>query len=114
MEGKHVRSQLKKEPLFPLQNYDVAQETTAEVIDVADTAAGSVVSSVSFAHVRPKKTPVITKVEKTKELSIALVPSDIASLAQTFSTLFNPSFFPLKPPPPAVANRALFTDSEDG
>ncbi|CAA6653925.1 unnamed protein product [Spirodela intermedia] len=63
---------------------------------------------------KPKKSLAATLVERTKKQSIALVPSDIASLAQTFHTLFNPLLFPHKPPPPPVANRVLFTDSEDG
>lgn len=51
--------------------------------------------------------------ERTKRQSVALVPSDIASLAQSFLLLFNPALFPHKPPPPPVANRVLFTDTED-
>lgn len=114
MEGLHVRSQLKKEPLFPLQNYVVAQETTAEVIDGIKTTVETTSSSVFSCQGQPKKSLAATLVERTKKQSVALVPSDIASLAQTFHTLFNPSLFPHKPPPPPVANRVLFTDSEDG
>lgn len=61
----------------------------------------------------PKKTLAASIVESTKKQSIALVPKNISKLAQRFVPLFNPALFPHKPPPAAVANRVLFTDSED-
>ncbi|PKU64803.1 hypothetical protein MA16_Dca012667 [Dendrobium catenatum] len=52
--------------------------------------------------------------ESTMKQSVALVPADIAKLAQRFLHLFNAALFPHKPPTPAVASRVLFTDAEDG
>ena len=62
---------------------------------------------------RPKKTLAAMLVESTKKQSIALVQKEVAKLAQRFLALFNPALFPHKPPPAAVVNRILFTDSED-
>lgn len=61
----------------------------------------------------PKKTLAASIVESVKKQSVALVPKDISKLAQRFFQLFNPTLFPHKPPPLSVANRVLFTDSED-
>ncbi|KAL8198168.1 hypothetical protein R6Q57_029976 [Mikania cordata] len=63
---------------------------------------------------KSKKTIAAALVERSKNQSIALVPKDIAKLALRFFSLFNPALFPHKPPPSSVANRVLFTDSEDG
>ncbi|MQL96078.1 hypothetical protein Taro_028743, partial [Colocasia esculenta] len=110
MEGSHTKSHLKREPIFPLHNSAVPQETSAEASGNNALTSSSILPS----HMQPKKSLAATLVERTKRQSVALVPSDIASLAQAFQPLFNPALFPHKPPPPPVANRVLFTDSEDG
>jgi len=52
-------------------------------------------------------------VESTKRQTIAVVPKDIASAMERFSSLFNINLFPRKAPPATAANRLLFTDAED-
>lgn len=74
--------------------------------------AANVVSSTP-AQDTPKKTLAASIVESAKRQSITLVPKDINKLAERFIPFFNPELFPHKPPPAAVANRILFTDSED-
>ena len=67
----------------------------------------------SSSHQPPKKTLAAALVESTKKQSVALVHKEIVKLAQKFFPLFNSALFPHKPPPTPVANRVLFTDSDD-
>ncbi|GAV85021.1 Myb_DNA-bind_6 domain-containing protein [Cephalotus follicularis] len=98
-----------KEPLFPLPCLLSAAEANSEVL------RGTVPPTITTIpdEQPPKKTLAATLVEKTKKQSVALVPKEIAKLAQRFISLFNPALFPHNPPPTAVANRVLFTESED-
>jgi len=68
-----------------------------------------------YEHSSPKlkKTMAAALVESTKKQTIAVVPKDIASAMERFSTLFNFNLFPHKAPPATAANRLLFTDTED-
>ncbi|KAI9124290.1 hypothetical protein K1719_005590 [Acacia pycnantha] len=97
-----------KEPLFPC----FLSNATNEVSSGTTSAADNVVST-SPGQQQPKKTLAAMLVESTMKQSIASVPKEIAELTQRFLPMFNPVFFPHKPPPPAVVNRVLFTDSED-
>ncbi|XP_072979372.1 uncharacterized protein [Typha angustifolia] len=106
------KSHLKREPLFPLPIVDCHMETDA--ILVGGSNASCTASPLSPSQLQPKKSLAATLVESTKKQSVALVPVDIARLAQRFFPLFNAALFPHKPPVPAVANRVLFTDAEDG
>ncbi|KAL2944160.1 Myb-like protein O [Bienertia sinuspersici] len=101
---------LDKQPLFP--------RPICSSVGVDCNAAKGDVSSLNTSEISPnnkvpKKTWAATLVESTKKQSVALVPPQIAKLAQPFISLFNPALFPHKPPPLAVANRVLFMDSED-
>lgn len=60
-----------------------------------------------------KRTMAAALVESTKKQTIAVVPKDIASAMERFSSLFNTNLFPRKAPPASAANRLLFTDVED-
>lgn len=95
-----------KEPLFPFPSFPSVAETNSEVSRTSSLS--SVPRQSPF-----KKTLAATLVEKTKQQPLALVPKKIANLALIFFPLFNPAFFPHKPPPLTVASRILFTDSED-
>lgn len=86
-----------KECLFPFKSFHSSAESTGSANDQ-----------------KSKKTIAAALVERSKKQSIALVPKEIAKLARRFFPLFNPALFPHKPPPVSVANRVLFTDSEDG
>lgn len=97
-----------KEPLFPC----FLSNATDEVSSGTTSASDNVVST-STGQQQPKKTLAAMLVESTMKQSIASVPKEIAELTQRFLPMFNPVFFPHKPPPPAVVNRVLFTDSED-
>lgn len=97
-----------KEPLFPC----FISSATNEVSSGTTSATDNVVS-ISPGQQQPKKTLAAMLVESTMKQSIASVPKEIAELTQKFLPMFNPVFFPHKPPPPAVVNRVLFTDSED-
>ncbi|KAL2341282.1 hypothetical protein Fmac_009222 [Flemingia macrophylla] len=103
-------SPVEKEPLFPFSpsmaeaNGDSSSGTISRAVNAASTSPGKQ---------KPKKTLAAMLVESTKKQSIALVPKEVAKLAQRFLALFNPALFPHKPPPAAVVNRILFTDSED-
>lgn len=103
-------SHVEKEPLFPFSS-SVA-EANSEVSSGAISGAVNAVST-SPGQQQPKKTLAAMLVESTKKQSIALVPKEVAKLTQRFLALFNPALFPHKPPPAAVVNRVLFTDSED-
>ncbi|XP_020095391.1 uncharacterized protein LOC109715022 [Ananas comosus] len=106
------KSHLKREPLFPLPMIDTGRESNNKLLGGFNTM--STVSSLSPGQLQPKKSLAATLVESTKKQSVAIVPVDIARLAQRFFPLFNIALFPHKPPLPAVANRVLFTDAEDG
>ncbi|KAL9384276.1 hypothetical protein Peur_024599 [Populus x canadensis] len=100
-----------KEPLFYLPHSPLLGEANEVMRGNVPLAANRVTSSTGQQP--PKKTLAASIVESTKKQSVALVPKDISKLAQRFFPLFNPVLFPHKPPPAAVANRVLFTDSED-
>ncbi|KAL6965441.1 hypothetical protein U1Q18_050250 [Sarracenia purpurea var. burkii] len=102
----------KKEPLFPFHCSQSFAEANADVVRGSTVPTQNLVSY-SAGDQPPKKTLAAALVERTKMQSIALVPKDIAKLAERFFPLFNPALFPHKPPPAPVANRVLFTDSED-
>ncbi|XP_050235391.1 uncharacterized protein LOC126683732 [Mercurialis annua] len=101
-----------RESLFHLPHFPSVAEETGEVSNGNLALAVCAVPSTSGRQ-PPKKTLAASIVEKVKKQSIALVPKDISKLAQRFRPLFNPALFPHKLPPAAVANRVLFTDSED-
>ncbi|WVY93153.1 hypothetical protein V8G54_032241 [Vigna mungo] len=103
-------SPVEKEPLFPFSS-SVA-EASSEISSGTTTRAANAVST-SPGQQQPKKTLAAMLVESTKKQSIALVPKEVAKLAQRLLALFNPALFPHNPPPAAVVNRILFTDSED-
>ncbi|KAF9672065.1 hypothetical protein SADUNF_Sadunf11G0001800 [Salix dunnii] len=100
-----------KEPLFYLPHSLLLGEANEVLTGNVPLAANRVTSSTG--QQATKKTLAASIVESTKKQSVALVPKDISKLAQRFFPLFNPVLFPHKPPPAAVANRVLFTDSED-
>ncbi|KAB5533671.1 hypothetical protein DKX38_016757 [Salix brachista] len=100
-----------KEPLFYLPHSLLLGEANEVMTGNVPLAANRVTSSTGQQPT--KKTLAASIVESTKKQSVALVPKDISKLAQRFFPLFNPVLFPHKPPPAAVANRVLFTDSED-
>ncbi|KAK7359775.1 hypothetical protein VNO77_01740 [Canavalia gladiata] len=102
-------SRVEKEPLFPF----VSSVAEANNEISSGTASGAVNAATTSPGQQPKKTLAAMLVESTKKQSIALVPKEVAKLAQRFLSMFNPALFPHKPPPAAVVNRVLFTDSED-
>lgn len=104
-------TRIEKESLFPLSGFPIATQSNSEVVSASTHSVINRVSSPSQQP--PKKTLAATLVESTKKQSVASVPKEIAKLAERFFPLFNPTLFPHKPPPAAVANRVLFTDSED-
>lgn len=101
-----------REPLFPFPCFPSHPEANCEVLGGSIASAVKMVPT-SPSQQPPKKTLAATLVESTKRESVALVPKEISKLAQRFFPFFNPSLFPHKPPPAAVANRVLFTDAED-
>ncbi|KAK8501949.1 hypothetical protein V6N13_023273 [Hibiscus sabdariffa] len=105
-------TQYEKAPLFPLPCSPSTTEANNEAPRSSALLAGCMAPS-SASQPPAKKTLAATIVEKTKTQSVAFVPKEIAKLAQRFFSLFNPTLFPHKPPPVAVANRVLFTDAED-
>ncbi|KAI5073213.1 hypothetical protein GOP47_0011226 [Adiantum capillus-veneris] len=60
-----------------------------------------------------KKTMAGSLVEDTKLNGIIVVPPEIATAISRFTALFDPTLFPYKPPPAALAKRLLFTEAED-
>ncbi|CAO2177723.1 unnamed protein product [Urochloa humidicola] len=101
----------RKDHLFPspvINNCIEASNISQDRSNNAPTA-----SSVSSGQLQQKKSLAATLLENTKKDTVALVPVDIARLAQRFFSLFNFALFPHKPPPAAMANRVLFTDAED-
>lgn len=101
----------RKEPLFPSPVINSCKEASNIAQDRSSSAPTA--SSVSPGQLQQKKTLAATLLESTKKEIVALVPADIARLAQRFFSLFNFGLFPHKPPPAAMANRVLFTDAED-
>lgn len=91
-----------REPLFLLPSVSYAVEVNEH---------GNRVPSSSSQPI--KKSLAAALVETTKKQSVALVPKEVAKLAQKFFPLFNQALFPHKPPPVSVTNRVLFTDAED-
>ncbi|XP_052179649.1 uncharacterized protein LOC127792979 isoform X2 [Diospyros lotus] len=102
----------KKEPLYPLHCFQTFLEADMEVLR-GTTSPAAKAPSYPVNDQPPKKTLAASLVERTKKQPVALVPKEIADLAQRFLPLFNSALFPHKPPPGPVANRVLFTDAED-
>ncbi|XP_031478922.1 uncharacterized protein LOC116249792 isoform X1 [Nymphaea colorata] len=100
-----------REPLFHVPNLP-CEATTRGTRDGVSPGRSSTPSN-SCSQPSQKKTLAGVLVESSKMQSIALVPKDIAQLAQRFLPLFNVDLFPHKPPPAAAVNRVLFTDAED-
>ncbi|KAL3824967.1 hypothetical protein ACJIZ3_020996 [Penstemon smallii] len=100
-----------KEPLFPLRNSPCSAEPDGQ--GERETCPQDSCGMPSSSSSKSKKTMAATLIEKAKKQSVALVPKEIAKLAQRFWPLFNPALYPRKPPPPALARRVLFTDTED-
>ncbi|KAL0908828.1 hypothetical protein M5K25_023337 [Dendrobium thyrsiflorum] len=118
LEHGLVKSHSCKEPLFSLPMSasldNAGSNFPGESISTLTTVLSSSSCPLQSGQQQPKKSLAATLVESTMKQSIALVPADIAKLAQRFLHLFNAALFPRKPPTPAVANRVLFTDAEDG
>ena len=106
-------SRFDREPLFPFPSFQSLAEASGEVSRGTMPPATNMELVSSSSHQPPKKTLAATLVESTKKQSVALVHKEIVKLAQKFFPLFNSALFPHKPPPTPVANRVLFTDSED-
>ncbi|XP_062088442.1 uncharacterized protein LOC133795005 [Humulus lupulus] len=105
-------SRSEREALFSLPGFPLEDQANSELLSRTSTPCINAVSSSPSQQPR-KKTLAASLVESTKKQSVALVPKDIAKLSERFLPLFNPTLFPHKPPPAAVSNRVLFTDSED-
>ncbi|KAK1557939.1 hypothetical protein Q3G72_034534 [Acer saccharum] len=101
-----------REPLFPCPSSPSLVEANGEVSKGRNLPPANTVPS-SVGQQPSKKSLAAALVESTKKQSVALIPKEISKLAQRFFPIFNPSLFPHKPPPMAVANRVLFTDAED-
>lgn len=100
----------RKEPLFP----SAAINSCKQVNNVSqDRSNGVPTASPPSGQLQQKKSLAATLLENIKKDTIALVPADIARLAQRFFSLFNFALFPHKSPPSPMANRVLFTDAED-
>ncbi|KAG0453511.1 hypothetical protein HPP92_024815 [Vanilla planifolia] len=116
-----VQSILDVAPLRLAKGYmaDIAEKSfdkgTSFALPVSASLSNTMTTvSPASCQPQPKKSLAATLVESTMKQSAALVPADISKSAQRFFHLFNPALFPHKPPVPAVANRVLFTDAEDG
>lgn len=113
---RHVESSCNalfdKEPLFPVPSFPIEAETNSEV-SRTNTLSAVTTDSSAPCQQPVKKTLAATLVERTMQQPVALVPKKLANLTLRFFPLFNSAFFPHKPPPLSVANRILFTDSED-
>uniref|UniRef100_A0A5B7AHS1 Myb-like domain-containing protein n=1 Tax=Davidia involucrata TaxID=16924 RepID=A0A5B7AHS1_DAVIN len=116
-QRRHVEAtfdaRFEREPLFPLHNFQSFAEANGEVSRGTTPPAANMVPSSPASDQPSKKTLAAALVERTKKQSVALVTKEISKLAQRFFPLFNPALFPHKPPPAPVANRVLFTDTED-
>lgn len=108
-----VDNRFDREPLFPFPTFQPLAEASGEVSRGTMPPAINMEPVSTSSHQQPKKTLAAALVESTKKQSIALVHKEIVKLAQKFFPLFNSALFPHKPPPTPVANRVLFTDSED-
>ncbi|XP_020572142.1 uncharacterized protein LOC110018977 [Phalaenopsis equestris] len=113
LEHGPVKSHSSKEPLFSLPMAVSLDNADSNFVGGSVTAPLTVSCQLQSVQQQPKKSLAATLVESTMKQSVALVPA-IAKLAQRFLHLFNAALFPHKPPTPAVANRVLFTDAEDG
>ncbi|KAH6815871.1 hypothetical protein C2S51_020691 [Perilla frutescens var. frutescens] len=102
-----------KEPLFPLRNSQCSAESDGQGEMENTPPDSSTVLSPSSSNRMPKKTMAAALLERAKNQPVFPVPKEIAKLAQRFWPLFNPAFYPHKPPPATLANRVLFTDTED-
>lgn len=98
----------RKEPLFSVHSSPCSAESDGlgEIENTHPDSRGMLSSS-------SKMTMAATLLEKAKNQPVALVPKEIAELSQRFWPLFNPALYPHKPPPAPLANRVLFTDTED-
>ncbi|XP_042405448.1 uncharacterized protein LOC121995748 [Zingiber officinale] len=114
LEDPLDKNHLKREPLFPIPVHTSQMGTEDSFIGESSAMSSRSTSTLSAGQLPPRKSLAATLVENTKKQTVALVPADIAKLAQRFYPLFNLSLFPHKPPIAAVANRVLFTDAEDG
>lgn len=112
MDGTPERIRFRKEPLFPSPVLSTGRDANNISQDRPNNVSTS--TPASPGQSQPKKSLAATLFESTKKESVALVPFDIARLAQRFYPLFNFSLFPHKPPPAAMVSRLLFTDAEDG
>ncbi|XP_037464991.1 uncharacterized protein LOC119336998 [Triticum dicoccoides] len=112
VDGTPERIRFRKEPLFPSPVLSTGRDANNISQDRPNNVSTS--TPASPGQSQPKKSLAATLFESTKKESVALVPFDIARLAQRFYPLFNFSLFPHKPPPAAMVSRLLFTDAEDG
>jgi hypothetical protein len=112
VDGTAEKIRSRKEPLFASPVLSTGKDAKNVSQDRSNNVSAA--SSASPGELHPKKTSAATLVESTKTETVALVPFDIARLAQRFYPLFNFLLFPRKPPPAAVAHRVLFTDAEEG
>lgn len=106
-------AQCQREPLFPPRSSLCSTESDGQGETENIRPDSSETLSHSSSNQKPKKTMAASLLEKAKNQSVALVPKEIATLAQRFWPLFNPALYPHKPPPAPIANRVLFTDAED-
>uniref|UniRef100_A0A453QZQ1 Myb-like domain-containing protein n=1 Tax=Aegilops tauschii subsp. strangulata TaxID=200361 RepID=A0A453QZQ1_AEGTS len=119
-EGQHLRSAIShaSSESSQCQWIPLIKNPVMSILDVSPLHLAlsylSDVAGASPGQSQPKKSLAATLFESTKKESVALVPFDIARLAQRFYPLFNFSLFPHKPPPAAMVSRLLFTDAEDG
>lgn len=112
VDGTPDRIRFRKEPLFPSPVLSTGRDANNISQDRSNNVSTS--TPASPGQSQPKKSLAATLFESTRKEPVALVPFDIARLAQRFYPLFNFSLFPHKPPPAAMVSRLLFTDAEDG
>lgn len=107
IEGPYV-DRIEKASLFPNPSSPISPDANDESLKSASPNGPSAVP-----HQKSKKSLAAVLLENTMKESIAFVPKEIVALAQRFYAFFNEALYPHKPPPPPVANRVCFTDSED-
>ncbi|XP_047094184.1 uncharacterized protein LOC124706564 [Lolium rigidum] len=112
VDGTADKTHSRKEPLFASLVLSTGKDANNVSQDKSNNV--STASPALPGQLHPKKTLAATLVESSKKETIALVPFDIARLAQRFYPLFNFFLFPRKPPPAAMVQRVNFTDAEDG
>uniref|UniRef100_A0A7N0UD07 Uncharacterized protein n=1 Tax=Kalanchoe fedtschenkoi TaxID=63787 RepID=A0A7N0UD07_KALFE len=103
-------SQFERESMFPSfldPTQGCADPTAARASSCSDNP-----SSLSSRQL-PKKTFAAELIENSKKQPIAPVPRVICKLIQRFYAVFNPALYPRRPPPVVIANRVLFTSTED-